>query len=120
MPGCREVNCKHYYLSMEAGRWVRVCTPCDSCPLDFIKLSSLAYRLQMVKEMLDRHGDRGPGLAAFAMRDWPEIAQTNLSDLAWELTRDGVVHKNDVIGLIEIFEERWTQRQLEKRSYNND
>jgi hypothetical protein len=50
------------------------------------------------------HLDTDPTLSAFILRDLPEIRQADLDDLAWALHRDGNVHKNDVLGLIELLE----------------
>ena len=111
MSSCRDVNCDHYHVN-DRYEWVRVCTKRDVCPLEIaMKLPSLAYRLQRIKEALARHGDRDPGLVVYMMRDWPEVSMVGLDDLAWSLAsgRWGC-HKNDVIGLIERFEEKWSER----------
>jgi len=47
--------------------------------------------------------DRDPGLAAYILRDLPETAMAGLRSLAWRLSSDGeYVHKNDVLGLIDM------------------
>jgi len=43
-------------------------------------------------------------LANYILRDLPETKDAGLSDLAWALHKDGSLHRNDVLGLIEHLE----------------
>ncbi len=49
--------------------------------------------------------ENSPGMAAFILRDLPEVAEADLSDYAWALTSDPYLSKNDVLYLIELLED---------------
>lgn len=108
MTSCRDIGCKHYAL--EGRNWTRTCTKHDLCSLEARSaMPSLEYRLCKAREMMSR--DEGTcTIVASQMKNWPEVAMVDLDDLAWACAQDSYLHKNDVIGMIELFEERWKER----------
>jgi hypothetical protein len=59
--------------------------------------------IEKVKQELAKP-DYDAQLAVLWLRDYQEVTDAQLDDLAWALYQDGCAHKNDVIGLIEHLE----------------
>lgn len=49
-------------------------------------------------------------IAIIALRDFSEVKEADLSDLAWAIYRDGNAHRNDVAGFIEHLEKYLNER----------
>lgn len=111
MTSCRDVDCKHYVL--EGRNWMCTCTKHDPCALLIVaretKARPLENRLSEIKHILARSGDAS--LVGYVMRDWPEVHVVKLDELAWAISKqDSYACRNDAVGLIELFEERWKER----------
>ena len=60
-----------------------------------------------IKEIVMKYISPDPSFAIFMVRDFAEVEQAGLKDLAWCLaSSEGNAHKNDVIGFLELLEER--------------
>ena len=67
------------------------------------KVTALKTIVQAKKEL--NKGDYDSiHLANYILRDLEATKEADLSDLAWALHQDGYLHKNDVLGLIELLE----------------
>ncbi len=58
--------------------------------------------IERARAYLDGHD---PEMAAFILRDLPEVTDAGLSDYAWALAQDAYLSKNDVLYLIELLED---------------
>ena len=54
-----------------------------------------------------------PQLAAYIVRDYQELKDWGLYDLAWTLADSGYTHRNDVIGLLELIEKKIVEEVTE-------
>ncbi len=70
-----------------------------------IKDKDTAFRaITQAKKELDKGDYDSVNLANYILRDLEATKEAGLSDLAWAMHRDGSLHRNDVLGLIEHLE----------------
>ena len=60
--------------------------------------------LKYVHEKLNEPGYYDWSLCAFMLRDYQEVKDRGLDDLAWALSKDNC-SKNDLVGLLELLEQ---------------
>ncbi len=65
---------------------------------------NIREHIALAKRILDSNPP-DEHLANYVLRDQPEVEAAGLSDLVWALHKDGNVHRNDVLGVIEHLEQ---------------
>ncbi len=91
---CEGISCGNCQDFMHIGGNVR------KCALGIPKIRKAVEYAQ--KELNKPNYDAQ--VAMIMLRDYPEVKEAELDDLAWAIYRDGNAHKNDVLGFIELLE----------------
>lgn len=66
-------------------------------------------------EVARKRIESDPELAIYMLRDYQEIEQMELSDLAWAACRCGNVHKNDALGFFELVDHYIDWHSMEEK-----
>ena len=93
---CEGVSCGNCQDFMHIGENMRKCA---------LGIPKLYKAIEYAQKELAKP-DYDAQIAIIGLRDFQEVKDADLSDLAWAIYRDGCAHKNDVLGFIELLEKR--------------
>lgn len=98
---CSGVSCGNCADYIHIGGGVRKCALC----IPPIRKAIDNCKVYLEKPTCD------PQIAIMFLRDYSEVKDAELSDLAWAIYKDSSPHKNDVLGFIEALEKHLSQRK---------